>query len=114
MSDSPVRDLVVNIVKEYLGQELTTELGIEIASRITQGVLMTRQGTGLPGKPGQSVQFSQNERRGDIEQPEEEEANEEPPKKTRTVAIVSMPYDDVTKPADQQDGSRPIRIQKEE
>jgi hypothetical protein len=121
MSDSPIQELVTNIVAEYVGAELTKEKGIELAARIVQGVLMTRQGAGLPDKAGRSTQCSANEKSGAIPEPEEEKKPERPNyppgftppeerKKGRTLAVISHPYDDPTKPIDEQDGAAPFAI----
>lgn len=127
-----IQELVTKIVADYVGEELTKEKGIELSARITQGVLMTREGLGLPEKPGRSTQCSANEKSGAIEQPNKEaekaeEQVEEKPKRPnyppgytppeerperKTMAIVSHPYDDPTKAPEDQDGTAPIAIQK--
>lgn len=123
MSDGPIQDLVTNIVAEYVGIELTKEKGIELAARITQGVLMTRQGAGLSDKAGRSTQCSAKEKDGTLgEEPKGEPKKPNYPpgytppeeRKPRTLAVVSHPHDDPTKPPDEQDGTAPIAIQAKE
>jgi hypothetical protein len=120
MSNSPIQELVTNIVAEYVGSELTKEKGIELSARIVQGVLMTRQGAGLPEKAGKSTQTSANDKSGVPPTKEKKRPNYPPgytppeERKPRTLAVVSHPYDDPTKPVDEQDGSAPFAIRSKE
>ncbi len=132
MSDTPIQELVTNLVGEYVGKYLGKKEATMLVGRIVKGVLMTREGAGLSEKPGRSTQCSANEKSGSVTKKTEEGAvvseradvkkkipmppgYEDPKnKKPRTLAIISMPYDNPNQDVADQDGSAPFAIQERE
>lgn len=94
IEDSPMTNLVRGILFDYLGNRLTKKTINEILTRIVKGVLMTREGIGLPPE-GIGTNFSDTEVRGDHPEMQPEKPKEVVPNvydgKKGAKAIVAEP-----------------------
>lgn len=125
-----VKNIIDAVLTEHIGDTLTLELAAKLSAQLVESVLMSREGAGLPEKPGDSTNRkfegtnlrTEESKKGkkvimaDDNPPKDPEPEPEPdlsklakelePPKPRAKAIVSAPfegYDPSRDPEDQPD-----------